>query len=71
MANLGQHLTKKIKITPRTQRTICAHLAYLLCPGGCRETHRYIHTYKKCKITKILVADSGSLEPAELSSPCK
>ena len=68
MTNLGQLLTKKIKITPRTQDlNLMVSVLNVLCtsslpPGSCTETHRYIYTYKKCKIAIILVADPGSLK---------
>ena len=71
MTNLGQLLTKKIKITPRTQDlNLKVSVLNVLCtsslpPGGCTETHRYIYTYTKCKIAIILVADPQFLENSE------
>ena len=71
MTNLGQLLTKKIKITPRTQDlNLMVSVLNVLCtsslpPGSCTETHRYIYTYKKCKIAIILAADPQFLENQE------
>ena len=71
MTDLGQLLTKKIKITSRTQDlNLMVSVLNVLCTsslpsGGCTETHRYIYTYKKCKIAIILVADPRFLEDPE------
>ena len=71
MTDLGQLLTKKIKITSRTQDlNLMVSVLNVLCTSslpsrGCTETHRYIYTYKKCKIAIILAADPRFLENQE------